>query len=70
MIIHCVFEIQMDNTISARQLDLVIVNKKKKKKKGNKKRVPTDQRVKLKDNEKKDKYQDLARGLKKKQWNI
>ena len=32
--------------------------------------VPADHRVKLKENEKKDKYLDFARKLKKKLWNI
>ena len=32
--------------------------------------VPVDHRVKLKESEKKDKYLDLARKLKKKLWNI
>ena len=60
----------MGHSISARQLDLVIVNKKKKKKE---KRtcpivdfaVPADYRVKLKEGEKRDKYLDLDRELKK-----
>ena len=51
----------------------MIVNKKKKKKKKKEKRscrtvdfaVLVDHRVKLKENEKRDKYLDLARGLKK-----
>ena len=53
-------EIQTDNLISGRRLDLVIITKKKKKKKkGKKKRtcrivdfaVPADHRVKLKESE-------------------
>ena len=32
--------------------------------------VPADHRVKLKESEKRDKYHDLARELKKKQWNM
>ena len=32
--------------------------------------VPTDHKIKLKDYEKKDKYQDLSRELKKKLWNM
>ena len=47
------FEIQKDRLILARKPDLVIVNKKKKKEK--KKREPA------KENEKRDKYLDLAR---------
>ena len=61
------FEKQTDYLISTRQPDLVTVYKKKKT------RtwwivvfvVPTDQRVKLKECEKRDKYIDLARELKK-----
>ena len=56
--------------ISARRPDLIIINKKKKKKK--KKickivdfAVPADHRIKLKECEKRDKYLDLARELKK-----
>ena len=56
------FEIESDHLISARRPYLVIVNKKKK-------RTcqivnfdtPPDHRVKLKESEKRDKYQDLAR---------
>ena len=54
----------MDNLISARKLDLVIVDKKKKT------TCPivdfsvsVDHRVKIKDSEKRDKYQELAREL-------
>ena len=57
------FEIQTDHLISARRLDLVIVNEKKTK------RTcwivdlafPPDHKVKLKEIEEKDKYLDLAR---------
>ena len=60
----------MDYLTLARQPGLTIVNKKKRKKK---KRicqimnfaVPADHRVQLKDSEKKDKYLDLSRELKK-----
>ena len=67
------FEIQTDHLISAKRPDLVIINKKKKKKKKKKKRKKkrtcrivdfsnsANHRVKLKESEKKDKYQDLAR---------
>ncbi len=63
--LQCDIEIQIDHIISARQPDLVIINKQKK-------RtcqfvdfaVQADQRVRLKENEKKDKYLDLARELK------
>ena len=68
------FDIHTDHLISARRPDLIIINKKKKKKK---KRVykivdfavPADHRIKLKESEKKDKYLDLAKELKK-LWNI
>ena len=61
------FEIQTDHLISARRLHLQIVTKKKR-------RtcwvvdiaVPADHRVKLKENEMRDKYLDLAKDLKKK----
>ena len=61
----------MDPLISARQLDLVIVNNKKKKKRKKKRTcrivdfvIAADHRVKLKDSKKRDKGQDLARELK------
>ena len=65
------FDIQTDHVISARRPDLIINHKKKKK------RiceivdfaVPAGQRIKLKECEKKDKYLDLARELKK-LWNM
>ena len=57
-----VFEIQTDHLILAKQLDLMIVNN------NNKKHakivdfaIPTDHRVKLKESEKGDSYQDLAK---------
>ena len=58
----------MDHQISARRPDLVLINKKRTC------RILdfatlADHRVKLKESVKKDKYQDLARGLKK-LWNI
>ena len=61
------FNIQMDHLISARQLDLIIINKKIKKRtyKIVDFAVLVVHRVKLKENEKKDKYLDLARELKK-----
>ena len=77
------FEIQTDYLISARRPDQVIVKKKKQKTKKRKKEerkitcrivvlaVPADHRVKLKESEKKDKYQHLATELKKKErWNM
>ena len=61
------FNIQTDHLIPARRPDLIIINKRK--------RickiviVPADHRIKLKESEKKDKYLDLARELKK-LWNM
>ena len=57
-------EIQTDHIISARRLDLVIV-KKKKKKKDTPLQNSGDHCVKIKETEKRDKYVDLARYLKK-----
>ena len=60
------FDIHTDHLISAKRPDLIIIN--------NKKRricrivdfaVPADHRINLKEREKKDKYLDLARELKK-----
>ena len=66
------FNIQMDHLIPARRPDLIIINKKKKKKKKRKKickivnfAIPADHRINLKECEKKDKYLDLAKELKK-----
>ena len=64
-----------DHLILARWLDLIIINQKKKKKKKKKTRkivdfvVPDDHSVKSKESEKKDKYLNLARELKK-LWNM
>ena len=67
------FNIQTDHLIPARRPDLIIINKKEKKKKRTCKivdfAVPADHRIKLKECEKKDKYLDLARELKK-LWNM
>ena len=73
------FNIQTDHLIPARRPDLIIINKKKKKKKRKRKEkrickivdftVPVDHRINLKECEKKDKYLDLARELKK-LWNM
>ena len=64
------FEIQMDHLISTKRPDPGIINKKKKRT-GRivNFTVPADHRVKLKENEKKDKYLNLARELKK-LWNM
>ena len=68
------FDIQTDHLISARRPALIIINKKKKKRKKKKRKrickivdfaVLADSRIKLKEFEKKDKYLDLARELKK-----
>ena len=63
------FEIQMDHLISARRPDLIIIKKKKKKLRTWKTvdfAVLVDHRVKLKESEKKDVYQDLVK--KSKNW--
>ena len=69
------FDIHTDLLISARRPDLIIINNNNS---NNKKKrtckivdfaVPADHRIKLKECEKKDKYLDLARELKK-QWNM
>ena len=56
------FEIQTDHLISARRLYREIVDKKKREPDF---AVPVDHRVKLKDSEKRNKYQDLSRELRK-----
>ena len=65
------FDIQTDHLISAGRLDLKIINKKKKKKtcKIVDFAVSADHGIKLKEGEKKDKYMDLAKELKK-LWNM
>ena len=64
------FDIQTDRLISARRSDLIIINKKRKICKTGDFAVPADHRIKLKECEKRDKYLDLARELKKKKWNM
>ena len=66
------FNIQTDHLIPARRSDLIIINKKKKKRtcKIVDFAVPADHRIKLKECEKKDKYLELARELKKKLCNM
>ena len=61
------FDIQTDHLISARRPDLIIINNNKKKRicKVMDFAVLADYRIKLKECEKKDKYLDLARELKK-----
>ena len=65
------FDVQTDHLISARRPDLIIISKKKKKKKKKREfaKLSTDHRIKLKECEKKDKYRDFARELKK-LWNM
>ena len=55
------YDKQTEHLISARRPDLIIVNKKKRTCKIVDFAVPADHSVKLKENEKKDKYLDLAR---------
>ena len=59
------FHIHMDHLIPARRPDLIIINKKKRICKIVDFAVPVDHRIKLKDCEKQDKYNDLARELEK-----
>ena len=63
------FSIQMDHQIPARRLDFKIINKKERTCKIVDFAVPVDHRIKLKEWEKRDKYLDLARELKK-LWNM
>ena len=66
----CDFDIQTDHLIPARRPDLIIINNKKKRTcKIVDFAVPADHRIKLRECEKKDKYLDLARELKK-LWNM
>ena len=60
---------QTDHLISTRRPDLIIINKKRRIYKNVDFAVPADHRIKLKECEKKDKYLDLARELKK-LWNM
>ena len=63
------FDIQKDHLILARRPDLIIINKIKRICKIVDFAVPADHRIKLKESEKKDKYLDLVRELKK-LWNM
>ena len=63
------FNIHRDHRISARRPDLIIINKKTRICKTVDFIVPADHRIKLKECEKKDKYLDIARELKK-LWNM
>ena len=58
------FEIQTDHLISARQPDLVIVNKKKRTGRIDDLVSPADHRVKMKESKERDKFLDLAIELK------
>ena len=70
------FNIQTDRLISTRRAYLIIINKKKKKEKKRTCKIvdvaiPADHRVKLRESEKKNKYLDLTKELKKKKmWNM
>ena len=59
------FDIQTNHLISTRRPDLIVIDKKKRTRKIVDFAVPADYRIKLKECEKKDKYLDLARELKK-----
>ena len=63
------FDIHTDHLISATRPNLIIINKKKRICKIVNFAVPADHRIKLRECEKKDKYLDLARELKK-LWNM
>ena len=63
------FNIQTDHLIPARRPDLIIINKRKRICKIVDFAVAADHRINLKESEKKDKYLDLVRELKK-LWNI
>ena len=63
------FNIQTDHLIPASRLDSIIINKKNRICKIVDLAVPADHRINLKESEKKDKYLDLARELKKR-WNM
>ena len=63
------FDIYTDHLISARRLDLIIINKNERTFKIVDFAVPTDYRIRLKESEKKDKYLHLARELKT-LWNM
>ena len=63
------FNIQTDHLIPARRPDLIIINKKNRTCKIVEFAVPVDPRINLKESEKKNKYLDLARALKK-LWNM
>ena len=59
------FKIQTDHLIPDRRLDFIIINKRKRICKIVDFAVPADHRINLKESDRKDKYLDLARELKK-----
>ena len=59
------FNIQTDHLIPARRTDFIIINKRKKNCKIVDFAVPADHRINLNESEKKNKYLDLVRELKK-----
>ena len=63
------FSVQTDHVIEARRLDLVVIDKKKRTCKIIDFAVPGDSRIKEKEKEKIEKYQDLRRELQK-IWNV
>ena len=63
--IFCDFEIQTGHLIQARKPDLEIINKKERICRIEDFAVPADHRVKIKENEKRNKYLDLAERKKK-----
>ena len=64
------FDIQMDYLITVRRPDLIVINIKNENMRNCGIRCTDDHRMKLKESEKKDKYLDLARELKKKLCNM
>ena len=64
------FGVHTDHLISARRPDFIIINKRKRICKIVDFAVLSDQRIKLKECKKKDKYVDLARELKKKMEHV
>ena len=63
------FDIQTDHLLLVRRPDLIVINKKKRTCKIVDFAIPADHRIKLKESEKKNKYLDLAREMKK-LWNL
>ena len=64
------FEIQTDHLISARRPDHIMIKKPQRTCRAEDFDFPGDHREKLKECENRDAYLDLARGLKKKPWNM